>query len=153
MAEDRENTPRRPATERADELLTRAGQTAGIVASLVGMRIARVAAFAREEVEDMWAEAQSIRQQAASTEADGDVRTTASEGTDVSQPSQREAEERKPESEQSAESEGEVEEIKATPTARRRAEELGVDLQEVKGTGADGQITASDVKKKAGSKA
>lgn len=173
MDENRDNAQRRPATERADELLTRAGQTAGIFASLISRRIARVAAFAREEVEDMWAEAQSIRQQTPDTETDQGVKSRASEGTDVSK---REAEEQKPEKslerdggastataeattpekeepEQDAEPDEEAENIKATPTARRRAEELGVDLHEVEGTGAEGQITAGDVKKKAGSKA
>ena len=144
MEEDRENAPRRPATQRADELLSSVGQTAGIFASLVGMRIARVAAFAREEVEDMLAEARSIREQAAQAEAGTDVKATASEGADVSR---REAED--PEPEQSAGSDGHGEDIKATPTARPRAEELGVDLREVEGTGAGGQITASDVKKEA----
>lgn len=40
------------------------------------------------------------------------------------------------------------EEIKATGAARRKAEELGVDLMEVEGSGADGQITVEDVRKK-----
>src|SRR3954467_11079725 len=93
MDEDRDDSPRRPATERADELLTRAGQTAGIFASLLGRRIARVAAFAREEIEDMWAEAQSIRHQTQYAETNQGVKSRASEGTDVSE---REAEEEKP---------------------------------------------------------
>ena len=173
MDENKDDSPRRPATERAEELLTRAGQTAGIFASLVGRRVARVAAFAREEVEDMWAEAQSIRQQAPDTETNQGVESRASEGTDVSEreaeeekpekSSERdggasaatdagtttETEEPKPESGQDAEPDEEAENIKATPTARRRAEELGVDLQEVEGTGAEGQITVNDVKKNA----
>lgn len=184
MEEERESTQRRPATERADELLSRAGQTAGIFASLVGMRVARVAAFAREEVEDMWAEARSIRQQTVEAEANGETTASASEGVDISEQTRGEAEKREPEErtepdqakagtataeatdnaikpgdyvgaagrkeeEQDAGSDGDEEEIKATDTARRRAEELGVDLQEVEGTGAHGQITVEDVKKKA----
>ncbi len=39
-------------------------------------------------------------------------------------------------------------EIKATDAARRKAEELGVDLADVQGTGADGQITVEDVRRK-----
>jgi polyhydroxyalkanoic acid synthase PhaR subunit len=39
-------------------------------------------------------------------------------------------------------------EIKATDAARRKARELGVDLATVEGTGADGQITIEDVRKK-----
>jgi pyruvate/2-oxoglutarate dehydrogenase complex dihydrolipoamide acyltransferase (E2) component len=34
-------------------------------------------------------------------------------------------------------------------TARRRAEEMNVDLAEVHGTGQDGQITVDDLRKKA----
>src|SRR5919199_810648 len=63
MSEGRGESSRRPATERADEFLNRAGWTVGFFGSMIGMRLARVAAFAREEAEDMWAEAQSIRRQ------------------------------------------------------------------------------------------
>lgn len=38
--------------------------------------------------------------------------------------------------------------VRATEAARRKAEELGVALSEVEGTGADGQITVEDVRKK-----
>jgi pyruvate/2-oxoglutarate dehydrogenase complex dihydrolipoamide acyltransferase (E2) component len=37
----------------------------------------------------------------------------------------------------------------ATPAAARKAQELGVDLSEVEGSGADGKITADDVAKAA----
>ncbi len=40
------------------------------------------------------------------------------------------------------------EEIKATNAARRKAQELGVDLSQVQGSGADGQITVGDVREK-----
>jgi pyruvate/2-oxoglutarate dehydrogenase complex dihydrolipoamide acyltransferase (E2) component len=36
-------------------------------------------------------------------------------------------------------------EVHATPTAERRAEELGVDLSQVRGTGSGGRITVKDV--------
>jgi pyruvate/2-oxoglutarate dehydrogenase complex dihydrolipoamide acyltransferase (E2) component len=36
-------------------------------------------------------------------------------------------------------------EVEATPAAERRAEELGVDLSRVKGTGSGGRITVKDV--------
>ena len=39
-------------------------------------------------------------------------------------------------------------EVEATSAARRKALELGVDLAEVEGTGADGKITVEDVRKK-----
>lgn len=39
-------------------------------------------------------------------------------------------------------------EVMATPAARRRAEEMGVDLSGVEGTGPNGQITVGDVRKK-----
>ena len=61
MSEDQGQGSKRSATERADEILNRAGWTAGLFASMIGMRLARIAAFAREEAEDMWAEAQSMR--------------------------------------------------------------------------------------------
>jgi hypothetical protein len=48
-------------TERAEELADRMGQRLGHVTMLVGLRIRKTAAQGREEVEDMWAEAQSIR--------------------------------------------------------------------------------------------
>lgn len=44
---------------------------------------------------------------------------------------------------------GEVEEPGATNAARRKAEELGIDLSEVKGTGSGGLITIKDVLEKA----
>jgi len=174
MDEERNDTPRRSATERADELLTRVGETTGIFASLVGLRVARIAAFAREEAEDMWAEARSMRQRTTDAESPQDSTAKASEGTDSSERSQSEAEEREPEEgsetegeartttsedgereepEQRAETNGEADDIKATDTARRRAEELGMDLREVEGTGSKGQITVQDVKKAAESEA
>jgi len=39
-------------------------------------------------------------------------------------------------------------EVKATQAARRKARELGVELAGVEGTGADGQVTVEDVRKK-----
>ncbi len=39
-------------------------------------------------------------------------------------------------------------EVRATAAARRRAEELSVDLSDVEGTGNDGQITVDDVRRK-----
>jgi pyruvate/2-oxoglutarate dehydrogenase complex dihydrolipoamide acyltransferase (E2) component len=172
MSEEQRGGSERSATERADELLNRVGWTLGLFGSMIGMRLARVAAFAREEAEDMWAEAQSIRRQNG-----GNLGATVSKVADTARakveetkedlkqrvaPEEEEAktgtataeappdaEEQKPDSEQGAEPDGEVETIKATDTARQRAEELGVDLREVEGTGAGGQITVSDVKKKA----
>ncbi|HZC19143.1 MAG TPA: E3 binding domain-containing protein, partial [Rubrobacteraceae bacterium] len=38
-------------------------------------------------------------------------------------------------------------EIRATAAARRKAQELGVELSEVEGTGANGQITVNDVRR------
>jgi pyruvate/2-oxoglutarate dehydrogenase complex dihydrolipoamide acyltransferase (E2) component len=168
MSEDQEGQgSKRPATERADELLNRAGWTAGLFASMIGARLARVAAFAREEAEDLWAEAEALRQSSTVTEADQGVSTSASEGTSVSSPETRskaagsngevetealtaDAEGREQEKAGPGQSSDAGEEsIKATPTARQRAEELGVDLREVEGTGSGGQITAGDVKKKA----
>ena len=41
-----------------------------------------------------------------------------------------------------------VAEVRATAAARRKAQEMGVDLATVRGTGTDGQITVEDVRKK-----
>jgi polyhydroxyalkanoic acid synthase PhaR subunit len=43
---------------------------------------------------------------------------------------------------------GSAAEVKATDAARRKAREMGVNLAEVVGTGADGQVTVDDVRKK-----
>lgn len=43
---------------------------------------------------------------------------------------------------------GSREEIEATDAARRKAQELGVNLQEIQGSGTDGRITVDDVRKK-----
>ena len=43
------------------------------------------------------------------------------------------------------------EEIKATNAARRKAQEMGVDLTGIQGSGADGQITVDDVREKGAS--
>lgn len=171
MSEGRGEGPGPSPTERAEEQLNRWGQTIGRVASMVGMRVVRVAAFAREEAEDMWAEAQDMRhrqtsgvepgggtgasqreagqQQAESkqdTEPGGEVKT----GDHVGAAGRKEGE---PEaaSGHSAEpnKEGEVI-IKATGAAVSRAGESGIDLREVEGSGSGGQITEEDVRKAEG---
>ncbi len=62
MAETRDGQPVPPAMERAERLVDHAGRRVGPLASLVGLRILRGAALAREAVEDIWAEAQSARE-------------------------------------------------------------------------------------------
>jgi hypothetical protein len=47
--------------QRAEEMTDRLGERLGHFASLVGMKILRLAARFREEAEDIWAEAQHIR--------------------------------------------------------------------------------------------
>ncbi len=63
MAEPRDGQSVPPAMERAEELVDRAGQRVGPLASIIGLRVLRVAALAREAVEDIWAEAQSAREE------------------------------------------------------------------------------------------
>lgn len=46
---------------------------------------------------------------------------------------------------QAAPEAAEAERVRATPVARRLAEELGIDLRQVKGTGPEGRITREDV--------
>ncbi len=50
-----------PAMMRAEELVDRLGERVGYFASLLNQRARWAAARAREEAEDIWAEAQSIR--------------------------------------------------------------------------------------------
>ncbi len=50
-----------PATQRAEEIVDRVGERVGFFASSMAQRIRVATARAREEAEDMWAEAQSIR--------------------------------------------------------------------------------------------
>ncbi|GAC1451139.1 MAG: hypothetical protein PVSMB4_10770 [Ktedonobacterales bacterium] len=52
-----------PAMARADELLTQWGQRVGYFASAAGQRLRKAIALAREEAEDVWAEAQNVRRQ------------------------------------------------------------------------------------------
>ncbi len=120
MTEGQGGSSRRPATERAEELVDRLGESVGQFASLAGLRLLKVAALVREEAEDVWAEAQSVRH------AQQSVRNQNRE----------------------AEFDRAAEPIKATDVAHRTAEELGVDLREVTGTGVNGLITAGDVKRK-----
>lgn len=53
----------RPATERAEESLNRAGEQLGLFAATFSHRVRRSVALAREEAEDVLAEAQSLRRQ------------------------------------------------------------------------------------------
>ena len=54
-------TAPRPAVERAEELADRIGERVGHFAAVIGRNILQLAARAREEAEDIWAEAQEIR--------------------------------------------------------------------------------------------
>ena len=148
MTEGRDQDSRRPAMERADELLNRAGWVAGMVGSMVGMRLARIAAYAREEAEDLWAEAQTMRRQ-----SDVNLGAAASRVAETVrekvQPEQDAEPDEKVETVVATGPEGDAETIVATAAARRHAEELGVDLRQVEGTGEGGRITAADVKRKA----
>jgi hypothetical protein len=53
----------RVATEKAEELVDRAGQRFADFVSFATLQILKASALVREEAEDMWAEAQHIRQQ------------------------------------------------------------------------------------------
>lgn len=52
----------RPAVERAEETFDQIGMRVGAFAAEATRRIQQLGARAREEIEDMWAEAQSVRQ-------------------------------------------------------------------------------------------
>ena len=122
MSEDRGGGQSRPATERAEELVDRMGESVGYLASLAGWRLLRAAAFVREGAEDVWAEAQSVRRAQSASAERQEERYAGTVGT--------------------------TEPIKATDVARRVAEDLNVDLREVTGTGVHGRITVGDVKRK-----
>ena len=61
MSEPGRDERARPTMERAEELVDRLGQRAGQMGSELSQRLLRLAARAREEAEDIWAEAQSMR--------------------------------------------------------------------------------------------
>lgn len=51
----------RPAVDRAEVVVSRLEETIGAYATVIGRRLQRLAARAREEAEDIWAEAQHVR--------------------------------------------------------------------------------------------
>lgn len=59
-AQANEGQPQRPATERAEEMMDRAGEQIGKWAGRATTEARRLLARAREEAEDMWAEAQNV---------------------------------------------------------------------------------------------
>jgi hypothetical protein len=63
MRNQASDTNGRPATERAEELLDRLGEGVGRVVARAKPRVLMLAALAREEAEDIWAEAQHMRAQ------------------------------------------------------------------------------------------
>ncbi len=54
-------TAGRTATDRAEEVLDQLGQRVGMFTIVAGMQLQRFAARAREEAEDIWAEARQLR--------------------------------------------------------------------------------------------
>jgi pyruvate/2-oxoglutarate dehydrogenase complex dihydrolipoamide acyltransferase (E2) component len=63
MSEDRNGGSDRPATERAEELVDRLLQEAGHLLSVTALNLLKGASLAREEAEDIWAEAQNLRRE------------------------------------------------------------------------------------------
>ncbi|TMC17760.1 MAG: hypothetical protein E6J34_18095 [Chloroflexi bacterium] len=61
-SQEQAREPEAPPMQRAEYLIDRAGQRLNVGVSVVGVQIRRSTALMREGVEDMWAEAQSIRQ-------------------------------------------------------------------------------------------
>lgn len=66
MSDTPDARPDRLATERAELIVDRMAQGIGRFTALAGLRIRKIAALTREEGEDMWAEAQGIRQRQSS---------------------------------------------------------------------------------------
>jgi pyruvate/2-oxoglutarate dehydrogenase complex dihydrolipoamide acyltransferase (E2) component len=169
MSENRNQNSSNSSTKRAEELLTRTGQTVGMFASMAGLRLARIGAFAREEFEDMWAEAQDLRRAQGSGPSKSAQSVNKSAETADETAASREGAQESPEK-GSAGTGGQVTEdgtgairpttegqearpeevgaVKATDSARTWAEKLGVDLRTVEGTGFRGAITVGDVRKK-----
>lgn len=53
--------PGQPATEKAEELVNRMGQRINRLSNLASQNVMKATAYVREEAEDVWVEAQSIR--------------------------------------------------------------------------------------------
>ena len=80
MSEDRNGESDRPATERAEELVDRLLQEAGHLLSVAAVNLLKGASLAREEAEDIWAEAQNLhreRQNAEPERPSGDAGSAA----------------------------------------------------------------------------
>lgn len=147
MGDERNDKPEPSPTERAEELLDRAGRTAGFFVSSLGWRMARFASLAREEAEDILAEAQNVRREAKRKGDAGAPDPAESVSGGAASAESASAEAAFAEAVSGGAASGEA---GATDAARRVAGELGVDLGKVEGTGADGRITVEDVRKEAG---
>jgi hypothetical protein len=60
---EQKNGPYQPANQRAEVMVDRMGQRLGSFAANAGLQMQKALALLREEAEDIWAEAQSIRDQ------------------------------------------------------------------------------------------
>jgi pyruvate/2-oxoglutarate dehydrogenase complex dihydrolipoamide acyltransferase (E2) component len=74
MSEDRNGESDRPATERAEELVDRLLQEAGHLLSVAAVNLLKGASLAREEAEDIWAEAQNLRRERQNAEPERPAR-------------------------------------------------------------------------------
>lgn len=63
MAEPSSQAPESPEVARAEELVDRAGHAVGSWASRLGLEMMKTVALAREEAEDIWAEARSVNRE------------------------------------------------------------------------------------------
>lgn len=145
--ERRDEGSEHSATGRADELLNRLGQTAGVYGSLVSRRFSRVASFVREEAEDMWAEAQSMRRQNAGAEPgeDASVRTSEEIGTPRREADEHEAEQEAEPKERAKNSEYVIRTGDYVGAADRKEEESdAVSGQETESHGEDGTTPAPE---------
>ncbi len=148
--EGRDETGRetvRPATERAEELVDRATQSASYLASLVFLRLLRGASLAREEAEDIWAEAQSLRRRERQGAEPG-----AGGGDNVAAPGVQQAAATAAVTVQSAAHQAAASVASAvegaTEAARRKAKELSLNLGEDPENRGGGRITTEDAEKR-----
>ena len=74
MSEDRNGGSDRPTTERAEELVDRVLQEAGHLLSIAAVNLLKGASLAREEAEDIWAEAQNLHRERQNAEPERPTR-------------------------------------------------------------------------------
>lgn len=79
MASEPTGTSEPSATRRAEEMLDSMGERLGQLVSLAGPSVRKLTALAREEAEDIWAEAQHVRAARERSQSDSGAETQSAE--------------------------------------------------------------------------